>query len=123
MEETAKSIANYLSLVVEVLGALVIGIALLQFLATYIPSLFKKDQHISNTWLRVKFGSSLAIALELLLAADILQTAVAPTWDDIGKLAAIAAIRTALNYFLEKELREIEQRTLAEQRSAATPKE
>jgi uncharacterized membrane protein len=112
MEETAKSIANHLSLVVELLGALVIGVALIQFLLTYVPSLFKKDQHISNTWLRVKFGSSLAIALELLLAADILETAVAPTWDDIGKLAAIAAIRTALNYFLEKELREIESRSL-----------
>jgi uncharacterized membrane protein len=46
--------------------------------------------------------------LELLLAADILQTAVAPTWDDIGKLAAVATIRTVLNYFLEKELRDMQ---------------
>ena len=111
MEETAKNIAMHLSFVVELLGALVIGVALLQFLAMYIPSLFKKKQHISNSWLRVKFGSSLTIALELLLAADILETAVAPTWEDIGKLAAIAAIRTALNYFLEKELSVIESRT------------
>ena len=50
------------------------------------------------------------LALELLLAADILITAVAPTWDEIGKLAAIAAIRTALNYSMEKELA-AEQRT------------
>ena len=63
-----------------------------------------------NQVLRVRFGSALTLALELLLAADILRTAVAPTWDDIGKLAAIAAIRTVLNYFLEKELRDIEAR-------------
>jgi uncharacterized membrane protein len=50
----------------------------------------------------------LTIALELLLAADILATAIAPTWDDIGKLAAIAVLRTALNYFLERELRSSE---------------
>jgi uncharacterized membrane protein len=37
---------------------------------------------------------------------------VAPSWEDIGKLAAIAAIRTALNYFLEKELKDIEKREL-----------
>ncbi len=48
------------------------------------------------------------MALELLLAADILATAIAPTWDDIGKLAAIAVLRTALNYFLERELRSSE---------------
>jgi uncharacterized membrane protein len=65
---------------------------------------------MTNSKLRVKFGSALALSLELMLAADILITAVAPTWDDIGKLAAIAAIRTALNYFLEKELKEIETR-------------
>ncbi|MEJ7912470.1 MAG: DUF1622 domain-containing protein [Chitinophagaceae bacterium] len=110
MEEIAKAIALHLSLGVEILGALVIAVGLLQFLIGYLPRVFAKDQHKTNTVLRVKFGSSLAIALELLLAADILQTAVAPTWEDIGKLAAIAAIRTALNYFLELELKDIEKR-------------
>ena len=110
MEEVAKSVAVYLSMGVEMLGAVIIGVALLQFIAGYVPALFTQKQYLKNSWLRVRFGSSLAIALELLLAADILRTAVAPTWDDIGKLAAIAAIRTALNYFLEKELREIEKR-------------
>ncbi len=50
----------------------------------------------------------MTVALVLLLAADILATAIAPTWDDIGKLAAIAVLRTALNYFLERELRSSE---------------
>jgi uncharacterized membrane protein len=31
---------------------------------------------------------------------------VAPSWDQIGKLGAIAVIRTTLNYFLLRELRE-----------------
>jgi uncharacterized membrane protein len=114
MEEIARTIARYLSLGVEVLGAIIIGIGLLRFLAGYVPSLFHKEQYIANTLLRVQFGSSLTLALELLLAADILRTAVAPTWDDIGKLAAIAAIRTVLNYFLEKELRQMEQQVAPE---------
>ena len=46
----------------------------------------------------------LAVALEFELAADILRTAVAPTWNEIGQFAAIAALRTALNYFLGKEI-------------------
>lgn len=108
MEEFAKSMAIYLSIGVETLGAIIIGIALIQFIVGYIPALFRTKQHLANSVLRVRFGSSLTLALELLLAADILRTAVAPTWEDIGKLAAIAAIRTVLNYFLEKELRSIE---------------
>jgi uncharacterized membrane protein len=40
-----------------------------------------------------------------MLAVDILKTAISLTWDDIGKLAAIAVLRTALNYFLEREIR------------------
>jgi uncharacterized membrane protein len=111
MEETAKAIAMYISIAVELLAALIIAIALIRFALGFFPAVFRNSQHESNAWLRVNFGSALALALELLLAADILQTAVAPTWDDIGKLAAIAAIRTGLNYFLEKELKNMERRT------------
>ncbi|XLM20652.1 DUF1622 domain-containing protein, partial [Chromobacterium piscinae] len=58
--------------------------------------------------LRLAFARFLALALELQLAADILSTAVAPSWDQIGKLGAIAVLRTALNYFLAREMRETE---------------
>lgn len=109
MEATAKAIALYLSIAVEIAGALVIAVGLVKFLYAYLGGLLRPKHHRSNSLLRVQFGGTLTIALELLLAADILRTAVAPTWDEIGKLAAIAAIRTALNYFLEKELQAIEQ--------------
>ena len=58
--------------------------------------------------MRLGLGRSLALALELLLGADILKTAIAPTWNEIGQLAAIAILRTGLNYFLEKELNKTE---------------
>ena len=110
MEEIAKTVALTLSVVVELLGAIITAVAIVQFLVGYIAKLFRRKQYLHNAMLRVKFGSSLAIVLELLLAADILRTAVAPSWDEIGKLAAIAAIRTTLNYFLERELNVMEQR-------------
>jgi uncharacterized membrane protein len=53
-------------------------------------------------WL--KFATWILLALEFALAADILRTAVAPTWEDIWKLAVIATIRTMLNYFLAKDI-------------------
>ena len=53
---------------------------------------------------RLRLARWLAVALEFTLAADILRTAIAPTWDDIGKLAAIATLRTVLNFFLQREI-------------------
>ncbi len=54
--------------------------------------------------MRFLFGRWLALALEFQLAADIIGTTVAPTWQDLTQLALIAIIRTFLNYFLSKEL-------------------
>ncbi|HML93665.1 DUF1622 domain-containing protein [Methyloceanibacter sp.] len=53
-------------------------------------------------WL--KFATWILLALEFALAADIVRTAVAPTWDDIWKLAVIAVVRTMLNYFLARDI-------------------
>ena len=110
MEEFAKIIATHLSLFTEIIAALVIGWALVQFSIDYIKVRFHTSNNMDDAMIRVKLGSQLAIALELLLAADILVTAVAPTWEEIGKLAAIVAIRTTLNFFLEKELKTIKNR-------------
>lgn len=105
MKEIAEIVTKYLSSTIEVIAALAIGIALLKFLYKYFFHIFKPNDGISNQTIRIQFGSGLTVALELLLAADILATAIAPTWDEIGKLAAIASLLTALNYFLERELK------------------
>lgn len=104
MQDWAEKITNYLSYGLEILSGLVIGIALVFFLVRYVKNLFRGSMEHENQKARIRFGSSLTVALELLLAADILATAIAPSWDEIGKLAAIAALRTALNYFLEREI-------------------
>ncbi|HWS00178.1 MAG TPA: DUF1622 domain-containing protein [Prolixibacteraceae bacterium] len=57
--------------------------------------------------LRYKFGGWLALALEFQLASDIIKTTVAPTYEHLIQLGAIAVIRTFLNYFLSKELNEL----------------
>jgi uncharacterized membrane protein len=106
MEEIAKHITVTVSHTAEILSAVIIGIAILFVLYKYVLLLYKPAV-VSKEQIRVQFGSSVAVALELLLGADVLATAVAPSWDDIGQLAAIAIIRTVLNYFLGRELKEI----------------
>lgn len=104
MEETAIFITRIIGHAAEILSACIIGTALLKVVYDYLTTLIKKKESISKEMIRIRFGSSVAVSLELLLGADVLNTAVAPSWEDIGKLAAIAVLRTALNYFLEREL-------------------
>jgi uncharacterized membrane protein len=61
----------------------------------------------------MRYARWLVAGLTLQLAADIVDTAIAPSWDEIGKLAAIAAIRTFLNFFLERDMDEVRERQRA----------
>lgn len=64
-----------------------------------------------DVWMR--YARWLVAGLTFQLAADIIETAIAPSWEKIGKLAAIAVIRTFLDFFLEKDLTEIRERQRA----------
>jgi uncharacterized membrane protein len=107
MEEYIPIAVQYLATGIELLGAVVILYSSCVAMLSYFKSVFTNSQGgiVPKAEVRLALGRSLAIALELLLGADILKTAIAPTWNEIGQLAAIAAIRTALNYFLERELK------------------
>lgn len=105
MEEIAKNITINISHTLEIISALVIAVAMVKLLINYIQSFIKPTNGLSAMDARMLFGSAVAVSLELLLGADVLATAVAPSWDDIGKLSAIAVLRTGLNFFLEKEFK------------------
>ncbi|MEH2332789.1 DUF1622 domain-containing protein [Nostoc sp.] len=73
------------------------GIALILTLQK-IFRLWRRDRVLQET-IRLELGVVLALALEFLLAADIVGTAISPSWDAVAKLAAITGIRTFLNFF------------------------
>ena len=105
MEEAVKLGAQVLARIAEACGALVIGYAVIRAVLAFVANVFRGPaDEVPKEAIRLNLGRSLALGLEFLLAADILNTAVAPTWDQVGLLAAIAAIRTGLNYFLQQEL-------------------
>lgn len=105
VEERVQSGVEWLRLLVETLGALVIAAGVVVAVAGLLRY-FARSGSRNFTPIRLSFARYLTLALELQLAADILSTSIAPTWDRIGKLAAIAIIRTALNYFLSQEMKE-----------------
>ncbi|RWX50372.1 putative membrane protein [Candidatus Electrothrix marina] len=102
---TGVSIVEWLKLVVETIGALIIALGVIVAVSTFIRA-WVVQRHADFTKVRLALARYLALALEFQLGADILSTAVAPSWDQIGKLGAIAVIRTVLNFFLMREMRE-----------------
>ena len=79
------------------------------FVKSFILLLRRRQLHFTpmHNRLRFQFGGWLALALEFQLASDIIKTTVAPTYEHLIQLGAIAVIRTFLNYFLNKELHEL----------------
>ncbi len=105
MEETFRIIASNIALAVE-------AAAVLTVVAGAVEAAFHLVVHLFSdrgaTWTRrqvwLRFASWILLSLEFALGADIIRTAIAPTWDQIGKLGAIATIRTALNFFMARDL-------------------
>jgi len=109
MHEIIKTMAQYAGYFAEGIAAIIIVIGVLQAVWVYIAkSLLSKSDLNGVTQSRIKLGHSLSLGLEFLIGADVLKTAVAPTWNDIGQLAAIIGIRTVLNFFLMKELEQMD---------------
>jgi uncharacterized membrane protein len=100
-----SSVIRVLRFATELAGALWVAIGAVRALAELIVAHLHR-RTASFTSYRLLFSRYLSLALEFQLASDILSTAIAPTWQEIGKLGATAVIRTALNYFLSREIRE-----------------
>ena len=113
-EESLRTVVDTMVRLVEAAGAAVIFIGALIAVIGFVRALPRRDAE-AFVPVRLTLGRFLALGLEFQLASDVLRTAIAPSFEELGKLAAVAAIRTALNFFLAREIRE-EQRILDEKR-------
>jgi len=109
MEELFKSMADRIALGVELAAALLIAYGAIEALVGLLTP--RKQVESAKPFHKrrqvfLRFGVWLLLALEFELAADIVRSAISPSWSDIGQLGAVAAIRTVLNYFLERDIRE-----------------
>lgn len=105
IEQTIFNLVQWLKLGVEFTGAVIIALGVVAAVISFARSLVPPRLTGYNE-IRLTLSRFLILALEFQVGADILSTAVAPTWTQIGKLASIAVIRTVLNYFLTREMRE-----------------
>ncbi|MDT3402137.1 DUF1622 domain-containing protein [Mucilaginibacter terrae] len=105
IELSISTLVHALRLAVEIMGAVTIAAGSVSAFIKFCVALVK-NRHADFNTVRLTLARYLALALEFQLGADIISTAIAPGWEEIGKLGAIAIIRTGLNYFLTKELAE-----------------
>ncbi len=103
-QHALRQAVDWIILVTEAAGAVTIGIGVVIALIMLVGTMGNATRPWSWTRVRLVLGSYLVLGLEFQLAADILKTAIAPSFTEIGQLAAIAGIRTVLNYFLTKEI-------------------
>lgn len=121
MEAYFKAVTLWLASGSEAAAALVIGLATIEatlralwlFVKGTFPQVGIREHQDDKEKVRLRLGRWLTVALEFELAADVLRTAVSPTWNEIGLLAAIIVLRTLLNYFLQKEIDKAEARDAA----------
>ncbi|MEO3743570.1 DUF1622 domain-containing protein [Plantactinospora sp. B5E13] len=119
-EELLGRVVEVLVVVVEAVGAAVIFVGAVWTAGRFVVSGLRYRSAAVFTPIRLSLGRFLTLGLEFQLAADILRTAVSPSFGQLGRLAAIATIRTALNYFLRREI-EREQRQLGTPADAGHP--
>ena len=102
--ETAILVIDAMALVVIVFGTVEAFVTGLRLMITRSANGAEKRE----VWLR--YGRALVAGLTFQLAADIIETSITTDWEAVGRIAAIAVIRTFLNYFLERDLADIRER-------------
>ncbi|MPR08305.1 DUF1622 domain-containing protein [Microvirga tunisiensis] len=113
--ETAILVIDAMALVVIVFGTVEAFVTGLRLMISGTASGADKRE----VWLR--YGRALVAGLTFQLAADIIETSITTDWEAVGRIAAIAVIRTFLNYFLERDLTDIRERQ-TERRRLEDPK-
>jgi uncharacterized membrane protein len=105
LEHWFREVAQTVGLLAEAAVVLIVAWGAGEALFRTVRLVFLRHGALSGRreiWLG--FAAWIMLALEFALAADIIRTAIAPTWEDIGMLGAIAAIRTGLNWFLARDI-------------------
>jgi uncharacterized membrane protein len=106
MEGLLTSFSSLVASFVEVLAAVVVLGAALEAVYGIGAGLIGRADPTRRRQIWTRFALWLVLALEFTLAADIVRTAIHPSWPSIGQLGAIAIIRTFLNASLARDLRE-----------------
>jgi uncharacterized membrane protein len=104
IEDVFKEFAGYVALGIEAIGVVVIAIGTIEAIVAVVRIMLGTRSPVEKRGAWMRYARWLVAGLTFQLAGDIVHSAIAPTWDEIGRLAAIAVIRTFLTYFLDRDI-------------------
>jgi uncharacterized membrane protein len=105
VENLLQAIAHFIALGIEAVAIIIIAGGCLEAVLDIMRTLLRAgttNRERREVWL--KMARWLVAGLTFQMAADIVNTSFAPTWDELGRLGAIAVIRTFLSIFLDREV-------------------
>ena len=107
--EIIHNILEVVVLTVSGLGTLVVIWGVIQTIVSFVVMKFtseKKDAVSESEYIRQRLGAHLLLGLEIFIAAEIISSAVSPSWEKVGILVSVVAVRIVLSYFLRMELKQ-----------------
>jgi uncharacterized membrane protein len=105
MQSLLHVVAGYVALALQAVAIAIVAFGSARALVNIVRGAFASQLGAAEQraeWL--DYARWLVAALTFQLAADIVATSFAPTWDELGRLVLVAVVRTFLSYFLDREM-------------------
>ncbi|MCH8347939.1 MAG: DUF1622 domain-containing protein [Proteobacteria bacterium] len=103
---------EYAAEAIDIVGIIIVLIGAIKFVVHAVPIEIKRLRGIACArelrHLRLQLGSYIVLAIEFMIVSDIINTVLTKTMEDLYYLIGLIIARTAISYFLGKELTEIE---------------
>ena len=118
MKELLTFATEYAIVIIDALALIIVFVGTVECFFRGMGLMFSSGSahERRDVWLR--YARWLVAGLTFQLAADIIESSISTSWDSVGRLAAIAVIRTVLNYFLERDLSEVREREIESEKEA-----
>ena len=104
MEDDLHAIERIVALAAEAIAILLVAIGSAESVMNIVRAASSRATGVTRRAVWLDLAGWLVAAMTFQLAADIVATSFSPRWDEIGRLGAIAAIRTFLSHFLDREV-------------------
>ncbi len=112
MKEWLVFASEHAIVIIDALALIIIFAGTIDAFVRALPLVFGLHSGHERREIWLRHARWLVAGLTFQLAADIIESSITTGWESLGRLAAIAVIRTFLNYFLDRDLQEVREREL-----------
>lgn len=102
-----ETVSLFAAAVIGYVGVIIIAYGAIKSAIHFIISTLRNNNHLP--YIRIDLGKHLVLGLEFLVGKDIIESIIQPSWDDLGKLAVVIALRTFTTLVLSWELKQIKE--------------